>query len=66
MALYRSAPTFTMDEKDFKSYREQIMLSIKTNRMSLMSDGRVLLWIDEELARFKKEEKKKDLNKDKS
>ena len=66
MALYRSAPTFTMDEKDFKSYREQIMLSIKTNRMSLMSDGRILIWVDEELARFKKEEKKKDLNKDKS
>ena len=60
MATYRSAPTFTMDKKDFESYRVQVMLSIKTNRMALMSDGRVLLWIDEELAKFKKEEKKEE------
>ena len=58
MALYKSAPTFTMDKKDFEEYRKQIMTSIKVNRMALMSDGRILLWIDEELARFKKEDKK--------
>lgn len=62
MATYKSAPTFTMDKKDFESYRKQIMLSIKTNRMALMSDGKILLWIDEELARFKPEEKKKESN----
>ena len=47
-----------MDKKDFEEYRKQIMTSIKVNRMALMSDGRILLWIDEELARFKKEDKK--------
>lgn len=61
MATYKSAPTFHMDRKDFESYRTQVMLSIKTNRMALMSDGRVLLWIDEELAKLpeEKEDKKK-------
>ena len=63
MVTYKSAPTFTMDKNDFDSYRKQVMLSIKTNRMALMSDGRILIWIDEELARFPKEEKTKDLNK---
>jgi len=58
MAVYKSAPTFTMDKKDFESYRKLIMQSIKTARMALMSDGRILLWIDEELAKFKKQEEK--------
>ena len=53
MATYKSAPTFTMDKKDFESYKKQVMLSIKTNRMALMSDGKVMLWIEEELAKFK-------------
>ena len=64
MAVYKSAPTFTMDKADFDNYRKQVMLSIKTNRMALMSDGRILLWIDEELAKFPQEnldKKKEDL-----
>jgi len=60
MATYRSSPTFTMDKEDFESYRKQVMLSIKTQRMALMSDGRILAWIDEELAKFKPKEKPKE------
>ena len=59
MSTYKSAPTFTMDKKDFEKYRVQVMNSIKINRMSLMSDGAILLWIDEELLKFRKEEKGK-------
>ena len=63
MATYKSAPTFTMDKSDFESYREQVMKSIKAERMALMSDGRILLWIDEELDRFGAAKVEKDLNK---
>ena len=60
MATFKSAPTFTMDEEDFKSYRKEILRGIKTERMALMANGRILLWVDEELAKFKpKEEEKK-------
>ena len=60
MAVYRSSPTFEMTKEDFKSYRVEVMKGIKTERMALMANGRILLWIDEELKRFepKKEEKK--------
>ena len=57
MATYKSAPTFTMDKADFVNYRKQVMSSIKIARMALMSDGRILLWIDEELARFPESER---------
>ena len=65
MATYKSSPSFIMDEKDFRSYREQVMLSIKAERMALMSNGKILLWIDEELAKFKQptKAKGKSLNK---
>ena len=63
MAIYKSAPTFSMDKEDFKTYRKQVMSNIKQNRMALMSDGRILTWIDEELVKFKDtESKKKPLN----
>lgn len=58
MANYKSSPTFEMDKKDFESYREQVMLSIKAERMALMSNGKVLIWIDEELKRFKNKKPK--------
>jgi len=57
---YRVNPTFTMSKKDFESYRKQVMRSIKTNRMALMSDGNLLKWIDEQIKQFSDTEKKED------
>ena len=58
MATYKTAPTFTLDEKKLKEFRELLMDQIMYNRFVLMRDGRTIVWIDEELARFKKEPKK--------
>ena len=59
MALYKSAPTFTMDKNDFEEYRLTLMDAIKRDRMMLMANGKILVWVDEELLKFPKEEKKK-------
>ena len=64
MATYKTAPSFTMDKKDFESYRAEIMKAVKIERMGLMSNGKILAWIDEELAKFGTPKIEKDLNKE--
>ena len=62
MALYKSAPTFTLDKQYFEDAKVITLDLIMKGRFNLMSNGRVLLWIDEELEKFKpkkKEEKGK-------
>jgi len=63
--VYKLTPTFTMEKKDLESYRAQVFQTIKVARMSLMSDGRVIEWLDEEIAKFPPtdEEKKAKLDK---
>lgn len=60
MAIYKTAPTFEMDKESFESYRDHVMTNIKNDRMNLMANGKVLLWIDEELAKFPEEKEKKE------
>ena len=62
MATYKSAPTFTLDKEYFEDARAITLDLIMKGRFNLMSNGRVLVWIEEELKKFKKGEKKKDLN----
>ncbi|MEK0325844.1 MAG: hypothetical protein QQN63_09080 [Nitrosopumilus sp.] len=59
MAIYKTAPTFTLDQETLEEYREILMKQIMYNRFVLMRDGRTILWIDEELKVFKKEDKPK-------
>jgi len=53
MATYKSAPTFTLDKEYFEEARVITLDLIMKGRFNLMSNGKVLAWIDEELARFK-------------
>ena len=56
--VYKSTATFTIPKEELQSYRNEVMKTIRIARMTLMSDGRVLQWLDEELAKFPKEEEK--------
>ena len=62
MATYKSAPTFSLDKEYFEEARVITLDLIMKGRFNLMSNGRTLAWIDEELAKFPKDEEKKDLN----
>ncbi len=53
-----------MNKKDFESYKNQVLISIKTNKMALMSDGILLKWLEKTISEFPEE--KKDLNNKKS
>jgi len=57
MATYKTAPTFTLDKDTLVEYREILMKQIMYNRFVLMRDGRTIVWIDEELAKFEPEKK---------
>ncbi len=59
MATYKSAPTFTLDQEYFEEARVITLDLIMKGRFNLMSNGRVLNWIDEELAKFKPKKKEK-------
>lgn len=63
MATYKSAPTFTLDKEYFEEARVITLDLIMKGRFNLMSNGRTLEWIDQELSKFKKEEKTEDKNK---
>ena len=58
MDSYKTAPTFTLDKDTLVEYREVLMKQIMYNRFVLMRDGRTIVWIDEELKKFPKDEKK--------
>ena len=58
--IYRTSATFTMPKEDLENYRDQVMNTIKIARMSLMSDGEVMKWLDKEIAKFPKEETKEE------
>ena len=60
MATYKSAPTFSLDKEYFEEARVITLDLIMKGRFNLMSNGRTLLWIDEELAKFPKEDKKEE------
>jgi|TARA_R100000501_G_C2628714_1_gene123030 hypothetical protein len=55
---FKTAATFEFTREDWESYRETIMQSIKAERMALMSNGKVLSWVDEELAKLPEEKEK--------
>lgn len=58
---FKTSATFTFTVEDWQSYKETIMQSIKAERMALMSNGKVLQWVDEELAKLEpKEDKEKE------
>ena len=59
MATYKTAPTFTLNEDTLVEYRELLMKQIMYNRFVLMRDGRTIVWIDEELDKFKPTKKEK-------
>ena len=57
MATYKSAPTFSLGKEYFEEARVITLDLIMKGRFNLMSNGRTLSWIDEELAKFKDEDK---------
>ena len=63
MATYKSAPTFSLDKEYFEEARTITLDLIMKGRFNLMSNGKTLVWIDEELAKFKDEDKKEEKDK---
>ena len=52
--VYRRTPTFTLELEMLEQNRELIMNSIMHNRFILMRDGRTLDWVEELIAKEKK------------
>lgn len=55
---YKVSATFEFTLDDWESYRERVMVSIKTERMALMSNGKTLIWVDEQIAKLKPKKEK--------
>ena len=45
---------FSYTKEELEQYRLEVMRHIKADRMNLMANGRIMLWVDEELAKFDK------------
>ena len=52
---FRRSAVFSFKREDWENYKKQIMTSIRVHRMSLMSDGALIEWIEEKLKAFPKE-----------
>lgn len=56
--VYKRSPTFTLDKELLEEFRDLTMRAIKSQRLALMIDGRNMDWIEEQIAKFPKEEEK--------
>lgn len=58
--VYKVTPTFEIPQEELQTYRDEVMQTIRLYRMTLMSHGEIIKWLDKELAKFPEETSKKE------